>query len=56
MAGAEQIVRDRNLGAVTLHARQTARRFFENLGYTAVSDVFTEVTIPHVKMEKILFD
>jgi predicted GNAT family N-acyltransferase len=56
MAGAEQIVRDRNLGAVTLHARQTARRFFEKLGYTAVSDVFTEVTILHVKMEKILFD
>jgi predicted GNAT family N-acyltransferase len=56
MKGAEQIVRDRNLGAVTLHARQTARRFFEKLGYAAVSDVFTEVTIPHVKMEKILVD
>lgn len=56
MTGAEQIVRDRNLGTVTLNARQTARRFFEKLGYTAVSDVFTEVMIPHVKMEKILFD
>ncbi|NTW67697.1 MAG: GNAT family N-acetyltransferase [Nitrospirae bacterium] len=56
MKGAEQIVRDRDLGAVTLHARQTARRFFEKLGYAAVSDVFIEVTIPHVKMEKILFD
>jgi predicted GNAT family N-acyltransferase len=56
MAGAEQIVRDRNLGAVTLHARQTARRFFERLGYAAVSDVFIEVTIPHIKMAKILFD
>jgi predicted GNAT family N-acyltransferase len=56
MTCADQIVRDRKLGAVTLHARQTARRFFEKLGYAAVSDVFTEVTIPHVKMEKILFD
>jgi predicted GNAT family N-acyltransferase len=56
MKGAEQIVRDRNLGAVTLHARQTSRRFFEKLGYAAASDVFTEVTIPHVKMEKILVD
>jgi len=55
MTGAEQIVRDRNLGVVTLHARLTARRFFEKLGYRLVSDVFTEVTIPHVKMEKILF-
>ena len=54
MIGAEQIVRDRNLGAVTLHARLTARRFFEKLGYATVSDLFTEVTIPHVKMEKIL--
>jgi hypothetical protein len=56
MKGAEQIVRDRNLGAVTLHARKTARRFFEKLGYAAVSDVFTEVTLPHVKMEKILLN
>jgi predicted GNAT family N-acyltransferase len=56
MTGAEQIVRSRNLDSVTLHARQTARRFFEKLGYAAVSDVFTEMTIPHVKMEKILFD
>jgi len=55
MTGAEQIVRDRNLGSVTLHARQTARRFFEKLGYRLASDVFTEVTIPHVRMEKTLF-
>jgi predicted GNAT family N-acyltransferase len=56
MTHAEQIVRDRNLGVVTLHARQTARRFFEKLGYAAVSDVFIEVTIPHVKMKKIIFE
>lgn len=56
MEGAEHIVRDRSLASVTLHARLTARRFFEKLGYAAVSDVFTEVTIPHVRMEKILRD
>ena len=52
--GAEQAVRSRNIGTVTLHARVTARGFFERLGYAAVSGVFTEVTIPHIKMEKDL--
>jgi len=51
---AEQAIRRRNIGTVTLHARVTARRFFEMLGYTAASDVFTEVSIQHVKMDKVL--
>jgi N-acetylglutamate synthase-like GNAT family acetyltransferase len=50
----EQAVRSKNIGTLTLHARVTARRFFEKLGYTATSGVFTEVTIPHIKMEKVL--
>jgi N-acetylglutamate synthase-like GNAT family acetyltransferase len=50
----EQAVRSKNIGTVTLHARVTARRFFEKLGYTAASGVFSEVTIPHIKMEKVL--
>jgi predicted GNAT family N-acyltransferase len=50
--GAEQVVRDRNVRSVTLHARVTAREFFEKLGYTATSEIFTEVTIPHIVMEK----
>ncbi|HAS54218.1 MAG TPA: GNAT family N-acetyltransferase [Nitrospiraceae bacterium] len=51
---AEEAVRERHIGTVMLHARVTARGFFERAGYAAVSDVFTEVTIPHVAMEKRL--
>ena len=51
---AEHDVRARNIHTVTLHARVTARGFFEKLGYTAVSEVFTEVTIPHIAMRKDL--
>jgi len=54
MKRAEQAIRARNIGTVTLHGRVTARGFFEKLGYTAASEVFTEVTIPHIKMQKDL--
>jgi predicted GNAT family N-acyltransferase len=54
MKRAEQAILARNIRTVTLHGRVTARGFFEKLGYTAVSDVFTEVTIPHLKMQKNL--
>jgi predicted GNAT family N-acyltransferase len=37
-----------------LNARVSARRFFEKFGYSPTSGVFTEVSIPHVKMEKNL--
>jgi predicted GNAT family N-acyltransferase len=50
----EQAILARNLRTVTLHARVAARGFFESLGYTAVSEVFTEVTIPHIAMQKDL--
>ena len=49
---AEQAALDRNVRTLMLHARVTAREFFEKLGYKAASGVFTEVTIPHVAMEK----
>ncbi len=39
---------------MTLHARQTAVPFYLKLGYEIVSDEFTEVTIPHFKMQKSL--
>lgn len=51
---AEEVVRGRNIRTVTLHARVSAREFYEKLGYTAASGVFTEVTIPHVEMAKNL--
>jgi N-acetylglutamate synthase-like GNAT family acetyltransferase len=49
---AEKAIHARNVRMVTLHARLSACGFFEGLGYTAASDVFTEVTIPHVSMGK----
>jgi predicted GNAT family N-acyltransferase len=37
-----------------LHARETAVRFYEKLGYRKIGDRFEEVTIPHWEMEKLL--
>jgi N-acetylglutamate synthase-like GNAT family acetyltransferase len=54
MKRAEKDILARNIGTVTLHGRVTARGFFERLGYTARSEVFTEVTIPHILMQKDL--
>jgi N-acetylglutamate synthase-like GNAT family acetyltransferase len=54
MKRAEQAVLARNIRTVTLHGRATERGFFEKLGYTAASEVFTEVTIPHIAMQKDL--
>ncbi len=51
---AEQTVRGLGAGRMTMHARVYARGFYERLGYRAVGDIFTEVTIPHIEMEKDL--
>ena len=37
-----------------MHARMVAVDFYKKLGYIITSDVFTEVGIPHVVMEKNL--
>ncbi len=37
---------------IVLHARKTAASFYEEAGYTAEGDVFEEVGIPHLFMEK----
>lgn len=37
-----------------MHARMVALDFYKKLGYSVVSDTFTEVGIPHVVMEKSL--
>jgi N-acetylglutamate synthase-like GNAT family acetyltransferase len=54
MKRAEQAILARNVRRVMLHGRLTARGFFEKQGYTAISEVFTEVTIPHIAMQKYL--
>jgi predicted GNAT family N-acyltransferase len=54
MRRAEEAVQARHGRTAMLYARVSARRFFERLGYAVVSAEFTEVTIPHVRMEKKL--
>ena len=39
---------------IVLHARMIAKGFYEKLVYKQTGDVFTEVGIPHVVMEKQL--
>ncbi|MFN2299449.1 MAG: GNAT family N-acetyltransferase [Anaerolineales bacterium] len=51
---AERSARKRNISKLTLNARLYARGFYERLGYRAVSEIFTLVTIPHIRMEKTL--
>jgi len=41
---------------IDMHARMVALDFYKKLGYTVTGDVFTEVGIPHVVMEKSLRD
>jgi predicted GNAT family N-acyltransferase len=54
MAQAETIARALPANKLTMHARLSARGFYERLGYRVTSDTFTQVTIPHVAMEKTL--
>lgn len=51
---AETVARDKGYKKLTMHARKTALGFYEKLGYRVVGDEFTEVTIPHLIMEKNL--
>ncbi len=46
----------RRLGAteVILDARETAISFYSQLGYEVVSELFTQVSVPHRKMRKLL--
>lgn len=38
----------------SMHARMSAVGFYERLGYSKVGEEFTEVGLPHVRMEKCL--
>lgn len=51
---AENLARDRGYKILSMHARKNATGFYEKMGYKVASDEFTEVTIPHVVMEKEL--
>ena len=51
---AEDFARRQGFARMTLHARTTAVRFYEKLGYERVGEEFVEVTIPHWTMQKKL--
>jgi N-acetylglutamate synthase-like GNAT family acetyltransferase len=51
---AENIARDRGFTSLFMHARASARGFYEKLGYQVCSDEFEEVSIPHYEMKKNL--
>ena len=51
---AENLARDRGYKILSMHARKNATGFYEKMGYKIASDEFTEITIPHYVMEKIL--
>ena len=51
---AEFMAAKNGFGTITLHARKVAVRFYEKHGYEKVGEEFTEVGIPHFKMEKQL--
>ncbi len=53
---AESVAKRHAYREIVLHARETAVRFYEKLGYTRQGDRFTEVTIPHYEMRKALDD
>ena len=50
----EDYARRNGIGEIVLAARQTAQSFYARLGYVTDDVVFTEVTIPHVRMWKTL--
>lgn len=51
---AENLAKSRDFHTIEMHARLYARGFYEKLGYQIEGNEFIEVTIPHVKMTKVL--
>ena len=51
---AETIAKEHKFSTLCMHARQSAIGFYDKLGYTICSEIFEEVNIPHVAMEKKL--
>jgi GNAT superfamily N-acetyltransferase len=51
---AESFARRRGYQEMVVHARETAVGFYEKLGYMKEGRRFTEVTLPHFGMRKVL--
>jgi ribosomal protein S18 acetylase RimI-like enzyme len=54
VAFSERFARQQGFDEIILHARETAVGFYERLGYESDGGRFIEVTIPHVRMRKLL--
>ncbi|HTM81663.1 GNAT family N-acetyltransferase [Asticcacaulis sp.] len=54
LAAAEAEARAAGKTRITLAARVTAQPFYARNGYMAAGDVFEEVTLPHITMQKTL--
>ncbi len=54
VSNAEETARENGYRSIVLHARITAKGFYEKMGYVPFGEVFTEVTIPHIAMKKNL--
>lgn len=50
----ETAAKERGYKKMVVHARKTALKFYERLGYQIEGDEFTEVTVPHYKVVKAL--
>lgn len=51
---AEQAAEEYGYKKIILHARMTAKDFYQKLGYETYGQEFTEVSIPHIAMQKQL--
>lgn len=51
---AENVARDAGYKKIMMHARKSALGFYKKLGYSVTGKEFTEVSIPHMVMEKKL--
>ncbi len=54
IALAERLARNEGFETIVLHARQNALDFYKQNGYEPFGKTFTEVGIPHKKMQKSL--
>lgn len=54
VAFAERVALERGTRRIVLHARVSAQPFYEKQGYRADGAIFTEVTVPHIAMSKLL--
>lgn len=52
LQAAESYAMENSYKKIILHARITATAFYQRYGYTPFGNIFTEVTIPHIAMEK----